>query len=75
MKFRKAFGELSEILDEFPVIALVGARQCGKTTTAKMVGETLNKPVLYPDSELSSDLAKLNEAGLFLKEHKTSLWS
>jgi predicted AAA+ superfamily ATPase len=73
MKFRKEFALLLEVLEEFPVVAIVGSRQCGKTTMAKMVDGHVDKPSLYLDLELSSDLAKLDEAELFLKSHEDKL--
>jgi len=73
MKIRKEFALLYEVLTEFPVVALVGPRQCGKTTMAKMVEGQISKSCLYLDLELSSDLAKLNEAELYLKSHEDKL--
>jgi predicted AAA+ superfamily ATPase len=73
MKIRKEFDLLLEVLDEFPVVAIVGSRQCGKTTLAKMMDGRVGKPCLYLDLELSSDLARLDEAELFFKAHEDKL--
>lgn len=71
---RKLSIKLQQSLAEFPVTALVGPRQVGKTTLAKQVvaGMPLDKTV-YLDLELPSDLAKLTEPELYLKGHHNRL--
>jgi predicted AAA+ superfamily ATPase len=46
---------LDEYLDEFPCVAIIGPRQCGKTTLVK----TLKKNWHYFDMESSGDLAAI----------------
>lgn len=60
--------EILDVLNDIPVVALVGSRQTGKTTLAKMVMETWQKkgPVHY------FDLEDLNDR-LRLEDPKTSL--
>lgn len=41
--------ELTEILDYFPVLGLIGPRQVGKTTLAKELMHQLDRPVIYLD--------------------------
>lgn len=65
--------ELLEVLEEFPVVALIGPRQCGKTTLARMLEGRVDKPLLFLDLELDSDLAKLAEPELFLKQNEDKL--
>ncbi len=62
---------LGEYLDQFPVVALLGPRQCGKSTLAK----TLIHPdkCVYLDLERPSDLAKLSDPELFFRHHQTHL--
>ncbi len=55
-------------LHTFPVVALVGARQTGKTTLAHAVAAQLGN-CLHLDLERPSDLAKLADAELFLQAH------
>lgn len=43
--------EASRLLDEFPVVALIGARQVGKTTLARAIGAQRNGPVQHFDLE------------------------
>jgi predicted AAA+ superfamily ATPase len=53
----------------FPVIAIVGARQVGKTTLAKSIGQYVKKPTLYLDLESEDDLAKLASPETYLSNH------
>jgi predicted AAA+ superfamily ATPase len=62
---------LAERLDEVPCVALLGPRQVGKTTLALAIGES--RPSQYLDLESPSDLAKLEEAELYLKGHADKL--
>ncbi|HMQ49771.1 MAG TPA: AAA family ATPase [Saprospiraceae bacterium] len=55
---------LSERLSTFPVIGITGPRQAGKTTLAKSIIKTVQKPVVYLDLELPSDLNRLRNADL-----------
>jgi len=55
-----------------PVTALVGPRQCGKSTLARQVVSG-RKDVLVLDLELPSDLNRLSEPELFLGEHSDKL--
>lgn len=59
-------------LQNNPVTALVGPRQCGKSTLARNL--LLSYPDhLYLDLERPSDLQKLEQAEWFLQYHKKSL--
>ena len=64
---------IEESLEKFPIVGLLGARQVGKTTLAKMIAGQWNRQVVYLDLERPSDLAKLDEAELYLEQHATSL--
>ena len=55
------------LLDEFPVVALLGARQVGKTTLARQLAEAHQKPVAWFDLEDPVDLAKLEAPGFQLR--------
>ena len=46
-------------LGRYPVVGLIGCRQVGKTTLAKIIAKALRKRVVYLDIELPSDLSKL----------------
>ncbi len=45
----------------YPVVGLIGCRQVGKTTLAKIIAKAFKKKVIYLDIELPSDLSKLQE--------------
>jgi predicted AAA+ superfamily ATPase len=46
-------------LMRYPVVGILGSRQVGKTTLAKMIKDTMKRKVIYLDLELPSDLNKL----------------
>jgi hypothetical protein len=50
----------------FPVVAILGARQVGKTTLARAFGETWSGPVTRLDLERAADLALLADPELVL---------
>ncbi|MEO8149002.1 MAG: ATP-binding protein, partial [Bacteroidia bacterium] len=56
-------------LKKFPAVALLGARQVGKTTLAKQIGKELKGGCLYLDLEKTSDLKKLDDAESYLNLH------
>ena len=63
---RRAAVQLAQMLRTHPVVALLGPRQVGKTTLARMVGEELTRTSHYLDLERPSDRARLADAELFL---------
>lgn len=56
-----------------PVTAIVGPRQCGKSTLAKHIAELTGKEYLFLDLERPSDLRKLEDAEWFLGSQKGKL--
>jgi len=70
---RNIINEINDSLRFFPVVSIIGPRQVGKTTLAKMLIKEIVKPSLYLDLELQSDLNKLQDAELFLSHHKDKL--
>jgi predicted AAA+ superfamily ATPase len=68
--------DIATALSRFPVVALLGARQVGKTTLAKQAAATLEaagRATLYLDLERPSDLARLQDAELFLQAQTDKL--
>jgi len=61
--------DIEEQQDNIPVIAIVGARQVGKSTLAKQLISD-KKKVVFLDMELSSDRAVIKETESFLKLNK-----
>lgn len=66
MLSRTLASQVEARLRQFPVVALLGPRQVGKTTLARMVGDALRKSSLHLDLERPSDRAKLADPELFL---------
>lgn len=64
--------ETTDALALFPVVAIIGARQTGKTTLARAVGKQLGTSV-HLDLERPSDLARLADPELFLQQHRDRL--
>lgn len=63
---RSATHELNECLAHFPAVVLTGPRQCGKTTLAQKIAESLKKPTLYLDLVSATDRRKLTDPNAFL---------
>ncbi len=63
---------LNQTLEEFPAVAILGPRQCGKSTLAKELISGRANAVLL-DLERRSDIARLAEPELFLKTHENDL--
>ena len=72
MLSRRLETDLRRKLATFPVVALLGPRQVGKTTLARKVVRDLPDSV-YLDLERPSDLAKLADPELFLGGHSQGL--
>jgi len=67
----KDFVELS--LQKSPAIALLGARQIGKTTLSLEIKKSFNRQSIYLDLEKPSDLSKLSDPEYFLNQHLDKL--
>lgn len=65
---RKITSSLIKYLEFFPVVAIIGSRQVGKTTLAKQIMHSLKKPVTYLDLERLEDLARLNNPSLYFEK-------
>ena len=67
---RSAQKKVQELLGLFPVVAIIGPRQCGKTTLAKTIMENWHKKCVYLDLELQRDLNKLADQETYLVNHE-----
>ena len=66
--------DVLKALRAMPAVALLGPRQVGKTTLALELTQThTDKPVVYLDLELESDLAKLDDPEGYLSRLKGQL--
>jgi len=60
-------------LENFPVVALLGPRQVGKTTTVKMLQSQITKNSIYLDLESDEDAQKLTFAEQYFNERQDKL--
>ena len=70
---RSKYDVVIELLANFPVVALTGARQVGKTTLAKKVAEAIGDDAIYLDLESPRDEGKLAEPELFFERFEDHL--
>jgi hypothetical protein len=64
---------LKHSLKHFPVTAILGPRQCGKSTLARYIISEWKTEAVYLDLERPSDLQKLEDAEWFLSRQKGKL--
>lgn len=64
---RRQLDGLEALLGRSPVVAILGARQVGKTTLARVFAERHGRPVTFFDLERPGDLARLAEPELALE--------
>lgn len=69
---RTAQSEITRLLEEFPVVAILGPCQVSKTTLAEEIAKSVNPEPIYLDLESPSDQAKLNEPEHILKSTKVN---
>ena len=68
---RYIFKDLLEIIEEFPVVGIVGPRQVGKTTLAKLLFKQIKKETIFLDLENPRDASKLTDPLLFFENNQT----
>lgn len=61
--------EIIALMKQFPAVAILGARQVGKTTLAKQIAAIQKKQTLYLDLENPLDVRKLQDAYTFLTDN------
>lgn len=64
---RQMTTKLQAMIAQVPAVALLGARQVGKTTLAKTIAKGIN--AVYLDLEAPEDLLKLSDPTGFLSAH------
>jgi len=70
IKRTKEIQTVRKLLERHPVVGLIGARQVGKTTLARLLTAATRVPSSYFDLENPEDLARLADPMLILKELK-----
>lgn len=68
---RKLTSIVQDHLTHFPVVAILGPRQVGKTTLAKKIGRDVGS--IYLDLENPHDIEKLEDPGGYLSQHSAEL--
>ncbi len=66
---RQLLEKIIEYQEIFPVVAILGPRQCGKSTLAKMMVSG-KESFVYLDLEKQSDLNKLHDPELFFRNNR-----
>jgi predicted AAA+ superfamily ATPase len=64
---------LEAALADYPAVVLLGARQVGKTTLARKIGDGKEPHCIYLDLERPSDLQKLTDPEAYLSLHPDKL--
>jgi predicted AAA+ superfamily ATPase len=67
---RAVVKNITELLTDFPAVALVGPRQVGKTTLVKTLESQLSKELIYVDLENPRDEGKLSDPVLFFENNQ-----
>jgi len=63
--------DLLSLLQRYPAVGLIGPRQVGKTTLAKLIAPRLQKPMRYFDLERLEDYQRLQaDPGYFLEQYR-----
>ncbi len=70
---RKAEAEVERALSRSPVVAILGPRQCGKSTLAQRFLADRNIDRVYLDLQDRADRSKLSEPEFFLERHRDHL--
>jgi len=70
---REMRSKILQIKNDFPAIAIIGPRQCGKTTFAKKIALEYSNSI-YLDMETDSDKMKLKNPELFFDLHPDSIF-
>jgi uncharacterized protein len=61
--------KIEQALTFFPVVGIIGPRQVGKTTLAKILEKSVNQPTIFLDLERDTDRQKLVEPEYFLQQY------
>lgn len=68
--YRKSTIYIEKLLNYFPVVGILGARQVGKTTLTKGLALGLKKEVNYIDLESTQDLVKLSDPEMYFNNNE-----
>lgn len=65
--------KVAECLEQFPAVAILGPRQVGKTTLARLVSQSFKPDPIYLDLERPEDMSKLADPVSYLENYKDRL--
>ncbi len=68
---RQQLSHITQLVDGFAAVAILGPRQVGKTTLAREIAESRKSN--YLDLEAEDDRAKLADPGYYLRQHQDKL--
>lgn len=67
---RRLSEEIQHDLSFFPVVAIIGPRQVGKTTLSKWLAARMTRPTVWLDLESEEDRGRLRAAEAYLRGHE-----
>ena len=70
---RTTLSKIKQAGKTFPVLAIVGPRQVGKTTLVKQYAKSIKRKSVYLDLEMPSDFKRLNDAEFYLSDLDDSI--
>src|SRR5688572_30748433 len=70
---RDILSHINLLLKEFPAIAVLGARQVGKTTLATRIAAGMKKKVVHIDLERLSDRRRIADPEIFFEDNRRHL--
>lgn len=70
LKRKKHLNNVLKLISTYKIVGILGARQVGKTTLARMLVNKYKRPIVFFDLENPEDLARLQDPMLALKNLK-----
>ncbi|MEN8230959.1 MAG: ATP-binding protein [Bacteroidota bacterium] len=67
---RRAENIILDDIRQFPIVGIIGPRQVGKTTLARLIMDKLGYKAVYLDLELQEDISKLENPEIYFEDHK-----
>jgi predicted AAA+ superfamily ATPase len=71
MLSRDKISVVTDLVESFPAVAILGPRQVGKTTLAREI--SVQRPSVYLDLESEQDRSKLTDPAYYLSQHQDKL--
>jgi predicted AAA+ superfamily ATPase len=69
---RNITASIEKYLQNFPAVAIIGPRQCGKSTLARFIVDKIQES-MYLDLENPDDLSRLEQPSLFFNQYQDRL--